>query len=79
MATYTRLIGIMQTGARTESGILRVNGFKRELAELGWTEGGNVRFEERWANSEAERLPVYAAELVRLGLRPDVQIKFGLG
>src|SRR5262245_46574091 len=47
----------------------RLNAFKRGLAELGWLEGRNVVFEERWTG-EATRLPSGAAELA--ARRPDL-------
>jgi putative tryptophan/tyrosine transport system substrate-binding protein len=42
---------------------------------LGWSEGGNLRIDVRWAGSDASRLKDYAAELVRLA--PDVVIANG--
>ena len=36
------------------------------LRELGWVEGENVVFERRYAENRLERLPVLAADLVRL-------------
>jgi hypothetical protein len=44
--------------------------FQQALAGLGWTVGGNLRIDYRWAAGDANRLPKYAAELV--GLAPDV-------
>jgi putative tryptophan/tyrosine transport system substrate-binding protein len=46
------------------------SGFMQELAELGWTDGGNVRMEVRWAGSNVDRLRMFAKELV--DLQPDV-------
>ena len=47
----------------------RVAAFAQGLQELGWTVGGNVRIDYRWATSDAD--PVrYATELVALA--PDV-------
>jgi len=43
--------------------------FKQGLAKLGWTEGRNLRFEERWADNNAD-LPGHAMQLARLA--PDV-------
>jgi hypothetical protein len=37
---------------------------------LGWTDGRNVRIDQRWGAGDAERARRYAAELVALG--PDV-------
>ncbi len=36
------------------------------LRELGWIEGKNISFERRFAENQLDRLPVLAAELVRL-------------
>jgi putative ABC transport system substrate-binding protein len=44
--------------------------FVEELARLGWTDGRNVRFEQRWTNGDANRASVFAAELIRW--QPDV-------
>lgn len=44
--------------------------FKRRLHELGYIEGKNVVFEERWALGKYERLPALANELV--ALKPDL-------
>jgi len=41
-------------------------GFRDALRELGWIEGRNIVFEERYAENHPERLPELAAELVRL-------------
>jgi putative tryptophan/tyrosine transport system substrate-binding protein len=46
------------------------SGFTRALHDLGWTEGGNLRMDVRWAPSSVDRIRVFAKELV--GLQPDV-------
>ena len=38
--------------------------------QLGWTEGGNLRIDYRWAAADPDRVRDYAAELA--GLAPDV-------
>src|SRR4029453_19566388 len=40
--------------------------FPRGMRELGYVEGKNLVIEWRFADGEAERLPDFAAELVRL-------------
>src|ERR1700720_474174 len=39
--------------------------FQRGLAETGYVDGRNVTIEYRWAESQLDRLPALAAELVR--------------
>lgn len=41
---------------------------REALAELGYVEDRNIHIEPRWAEGRVERLPVLAAELVRLGV-----------
>jgi hypothetical protein len=48
----------------------RVSAFEQALKELGWTSGRNIQFTYRWERGKAERMRVYAAEL--MGLAPDV-------
>ena len=43
---------------------------RRSLADLGWSEGGNLKIELRWAQNDAERSRAYAQELV--SLKPEV-------
>jgi putative tryptophan/tyrosine transport system substrate-binding protein len=54
---------------------LRNAAFKQSLQQLGWTEGSNVRIEERWAGGDAGRVHKYAAELAALA--PDVVLTSG--
>ena len=49
--------------------------FRQGLRELGYTEGKNLAIEYRYAEAKLERLPDFAAELVRL--RVDVIITIG--
>ena len=44
--------------------------FVKELARLGWTDGRNVRFEQRWTNGDPNRASAFATELI--GSQPDV-------
>ena len=44
----------------------RAEAIRRALRELGYIEGQNIAFEYRYAEGKPERLPVLAAELVRL-------------
>jgi putative ABC transport system substrate-binding protein len=49
--------------------------FKQRMRELGYIDGNNVVFEERWAMGNAERVPGLMNEIV--ALKPAVIIAFG--
>ena len=71
-AEPTRLIGAMVAGtnereAKTHPWFMA---FRKGLAELGWIEGRNVRFELRWPAGDRNRGQMIAKELV--GLRPHL-------
>jgi putative ABC transport system substrate-binding protein len=53
----------------------RLAAFLQGLAQLGWTDGRNVRIEIRRGGGDAERIRQYAAELVALA--PDVILTSG--
>jgi putative tryptophan/tyrosine transport system substrate-binding protein len=46
-----------------------LSAFARGLAELGWSDGRNLRLDVRWAAGNLDRVGMYAKELV--GLQPD--------
>src|SRR5215469_2557512 len=48
----------------------RLAAFRQGLERRGWSEGRNVRFEQRFTAAEAERIPALAKELI--ALQPDV-------
>jgi putative ABC transport system substrate-binding protein len=48
----------------------RLSAFTRALADLGWTDGRNVRMEPRWHGDDANQIRALAQGLV--GLRPDI-------
>jgi putative ABC transport system substrate-binding protein len=61
-----------------ETGVMRPHAweaFRERLRELGHAEGQTVAFEIRWAGGQTDRLPVLAAELVRL--KVDVIVTAG--
>jgi putative ABC transport system substrate-binding protein len=48
----------------------RVSAFSQALADLGWTDGRNVRMDVRWYGDDINRIRALAQELV--GLQPDI-------
>ena len=64
-----RRIGMLLNFEASE-GQARKKAFTQGLQNLGWTEGGNVQIEARWAGDDADRTRRFAAELVALD--PDV-------
>lgn len=53
----------------------RVAAFRHELGKLGWTAGVSLKFEERWATDNIDRVRQDAAALVKL--KPDVILTTG--
>jgi len=53
----------------------RISAFTQALADLGWTDGRNVRIDYRWGGVDAERVRSYATELV--ALTPDIVLAVG--
>jgi putative ABC transport system substrate-binding protein len=65
-----RRIGVLMAWAESDGQVqARVAAFKQELRKLGWSEGGNLRIDERWGADDMDRLHAYAAELVTF--KPD--------
>jgi putative ABC transport system substrate-binding protein len=52
-----------------------VSAFTQALADLGWTDGRNVRMELRWYGGDINRIGALAQELV--GLQPDIILVTG--
>jgi putative ABC transport system substrate-binding protein len=52
-----------------------IQSFKAKLRALGYVEGGNFAYTERWAQGRDDRYPAMAAELAALG--PDVIVAWG--
>jgi putative ABC transport system substrate-binding protein len=72
----TRRIGVLVGSAvDDQENKVRVAAFTKELQQLGWTDGGNVRIDYRFAAGKPENYPKYAAELVALA--PDVILASG--
>jgi putative tryptophan/tyrosine transport system substrate-binding protein len=66
-----RRIGVLMTLDENDPGAkARLSAFTQALADLGWTEGRNVRMDLRWPGSDISQLRAFAHELV--GLQPDI-------
>jgi putative ABC transport system substrate-binding protein len=66
-----RRIGVLRAFAETDLELnARMRVVLQELQKLGWTEGRNVRFDNRWSAADLDRLRANAVELI--GLSPDV-------
>src|SRR3989442_14848665 len=69
------LLGILGIGRYPTEAQLQQSAFLQKFHELGWHEGHNITVERRFAESQLDRLPDLAADLVRL--RPDVIVVVG--
>ena len=68
-----RRIGVLMGGGENDPELKRgLSAFTQALADLGWTDGRNVRMDLRWGASGADinRIRTLAQELV--GLQPDI-------
>jgi putative tryptophan/tyrosine transport system substrate-binding protein len=71
-----RRVGILMPFPKTDSEYeIRVRAFRQELAKLGWTEGGNVQFDERWTTDNMDRVRAEATSL--MASNPDAVIATG--
>src|ERR1700757_4796192 len=64
-----RRIGVLIPDDENNS-VIRISAFTQALADLGWTDGRNVRMDLRWAGGDINRIRALAQELV--GLQPDI-------
>src|SRR5262249_6076702 len=66
-----RRIGVLMSQDENDPEMkLRYAALTQALAELGWTDGRNVRVDLRWGGGDANRLRALPQELV--GLQPDI-------
>ena len=71
-----RRIGILMTGDENDPVTKnRLSALTKALADLGWTDGRNVRMDLRWAGDDINRMRAVAQELV--GLQPDIIVTNG--
>lgn len=64
----------MNTSADTNA-VANLADFTQVLQQLGWTDGGSIRIETRWAEGKASEIRRHAMELVALA--PDVIFSTG--
>lgn len=66
-----RRVGVLMAFDETDpEAKARFSEFTRRLAELGWTDGRNLRMDVRWAAGNVDRMRTFAKDLV--GLQDDV-------
>jgi putative tryptophan/tyrosine transport system substrate-binding protein len=71
-----RRIGVLMPFDENDPfGKLLISAFTQGLADLGWTDGRNVRMDFRWASDIINRIRPLAQELV--GLQPDIIVTNG--
>jgi putative ABC transport system substrate-binding protein len=62
-----RCVGVLNAFPESDSAGQQIDAaFRRRLEDLGWTAGRNVRFEHRWAGTDADRREAFARELVAI-------------
>ena len=71
-----RRIGVLMASAADDlESQARMAAFHQALAQLGWSDGRNVRIDTRWATANAADIRRHAAELAALA--PDVILAHG--
>ena len=66
-----RRIGVLMPGDENDPlWKTRLSAFTQAFADLGWTDGHNVRMDLRWGGTDINRIRALAQELV--GLQPDI-------
>src|SRR5215831_18779128 len=72
----TRRVGVLMAFDENDSeGKTYLSEFTQGLAELGWTDGSNLRVDVRWGTGNVDRMRMSAKEL--LGLQPDLILAHG--
>jgi putative ABC transport system substrate-binding protein len=71
-----RRIGVLYSLTENDpESVIRRAAFEQAIKELGWTIGGNLRIDYRWAGNDPELIRKFVAELVTLA--PDVILTSG--
>jgi putative ABC transport system substrate-binding protein len=75
-AERVRRIGVLMSFEENDpEGKRQYSAFRQALADLGWTDGRNVRMDLRWHDGDNNRIGALAQELV--GLQPDIILTNG--
>jgi putative tryptophan/tyrosine transport system substrate-binding protein len=71
-----RRVGIVMPFSRSDTEyVARIRAFREELQKLGWTEGTNVQFDERWTTDNMDTVRAEAASL--MASNPDAVVAWG--
>jgi putative ABC transport system substrate-binding protein len=71
-----RRVGVLYSLAEDDpESVMRRAAFEQAIKELGWTPGGNLRIDYRWARNDPELIRKFVAELVALA--PDIILTSG--
>jgi putative ABC transport system substrate-binding protein len=71
-----RRIGLLMNLSENDVEAQRlITAFRKGLAQLGWTDGRNLRIDDRWAGGDVGQITTYATELVELS--PDIIVGYG--
>jgi len=71
------VVGFLVAGTQASHGAW-VAAFAQRLAELGWTEGRNVKIEYRWAAGDTQQMTEFAAEFVHQKVDVIVTTAYGV-
>jgi putative ABC transport system substrate-binding protein len=74
-AQRMRLVGVLMGQGNDSDSQANLAQFRNALADLGWSEGRDVRFEVSWSGGDIERVRAFALELVKLA--PEVILASG--
>jgi putative ABC transport system substrate-binding protein len=73
---WTRRIGVlMSLGESDSEGKAQLAGFAQGLADLGWSDGANLRMDVRWGGGDVIKIRTFAKELV--AMQPDLILAQG--
>ena len=64
----SRRVGLLEYSRADPERVRLWDIFRQRLRDLGYVEGDNIAFEQRWADGSSELLPALATELVKLNV-----------